>query len=276
MILSIFELFSYEFIVKALVVGVCISLCSSLLGVNMVLKNKSMIGDGLSHVAFGACAIAVCLNWAPLAFSIPIVMVASFLILKLSERSKVQGDSLIALLATSSLAIGYIVIHTAGVNIDIENYLYGSIYGISNTELVLSICLLVVVLGAFIIFYNRIFSVTFDEEFSKSTGIKTELYNIIVSFLCSLTVVLGMKVMGTLLVSSLIVFPVLSSRQIFKSYKSVVISSGIIAVVCFIVGIVLNYNVDLPVGATIVVVNLAVFIIMLIIGKIMNRNRGRR
>ena len=276
MILSIFEMFSYEFIVKALVVGVCISLCSSLLGVNMVLKNKSMIGDGLSHVAFGACAIAVCLNWAPLAFSIPIVMVASFLILKLSERSKVQGDSLIALLATSSLAIGYIVIHTAGVNIDIENYLYGSIYGISNTELVLSICLLVVVLGAFIIFYNRIFSVTFDEEFSKSTGIKTELYNIIVSFLCSLTIVLGMKVMGTLLVSSLIVFPVLSSRQIFKSYKSVVISSGIIAVVCFIVGIVLNYNVDLPVGATIVVVNLAVFIIMLIIGKIMNRNRGRR
>ena len=274
MILSIFEMFSYEFIVKALVVGVCISLCSSLLGVNMVLKNKSMIGDGLSHVAFGACAIAVCLNWAPLAFSIPIVMVASFFILKLSERSKLQGDSLIALLATSSLAIGYIVIHTAGVNIDIENYLYGSIYGISNTELVLSICLLVVVLGAFIIFYNRIFSVTFDEEFSKSTGIKTELYNIIVSFLCSLTVVLGMKVMGTLLVSSLIVFPVLSSRQIFKSYKSVVISSGIIAVVCFIVGIVLNYNVDLPVGATIVVVNLAVFIVMLITGKIIGRNRA--
>ena len=273
MILSIFEMFSYEFIVRALVVGVCISLCSSLLGVNMVLKNKSMIGDGLSHVAFGACAIAVCLNWAPLAFSIPIVMVASFFILKLSERSKVQGDSLIALLATSSLAIGYIVIHTAGVNIDIENYLYGSIYGISNTELILSICLLVVVLGAFIVFYNRIFSVTFDEEFSKSTGIKTEIYNIIVSFLCSLTVVLGMKVMGTLLVSSLIVFPVLSARQIFKSYKSVVISSGVIAVVCFIIGLVLNYNIDLPVGATIVVVNLSVFIIMLITGKIMNKKR---
>ena len=268
---NVFSMLAYDFVIKALIVGVCISLCSSLLGVNMVLKNKSMIGDGLSHVAFGACAIAVCLNWAPLAFSIPIVMVASFLILKLSERSKVQGDSLIALLATSSLAIGYIVIHTAGVNIDIENYLYGSIYGISNTELVLSICLLVVVLGAFIIFYNRIFSVTFDEEFSKSTGIKTELYNIIVSFLCSLTVVLGMKVMGTLLVSSLIVFPVLSSRQIFKSYKSVVISSGIIAVVCFIVGIVLNYNVDLPVGATIVVVNLCVLLILMATSKIMNK-----
>ena len=273
MILNIFEMFSYEFIVRAFVVGICISLCSSLLGVNMVLKNKSMIGDGLSHVAFGACAIAVCLNWAPLAFSIPIVMVASFFILKLSERSKVHGDSLIALLATSSLAIGYIVIHTAGVNIDIENYLYGSIYGISNTELILSICLLVVVLGAFIVFYNRIFSVTFDEEFSKSTGIKTEVYNIIVSFLCSLTVVLGMKVMGTLLVSSLIVFPVLSARQIFKSYKSVVISSGVIAVVCFIIGLVLNYNIDLPVGATIVVVNLSVFIIMLITGKIMSKKR---
>lgn len=267
MILNIFEMFQYEFIIKALVVGVCISLCASLLGVNMVLKNKSMIGDGLSHVAFGACAIAVCLNWAPLALSIPIVMVASFLILKLSEKNKIHGDALIAVLASSSLAIGYIIIHTAGVNIDIENYLYGSIYGISTLELSLSISLLVVVLGAFILFYNRIFSVTFDEEFSKSTGIKTEIYNIIVSILCSLTVVLGMKVMGTLLISSVIVFPVLSTKMIFKTYKIVVISSGIVSVLSFIIGLVLNYYVDMPVGATIVVVNLGVFIIFLLSSK---------
>lgn len=271
MILSIFEMFSYEFIVKALIVGICISLCSSLLGVNMVLKNKSMIGDGLSHVAFGACAIAVCLNWAPLLVSIPVVIIASFFILKLNNKNKVYGDSLIALFATSSLAIGYILIHTVGVSVDIENYLYGSIYGISNLELVLSICLLVVVLGAFILFYNRIFSVTFDEEFSKSTGIKTGVYSIIVAILCSLTIVLGMKVMGTLLVSSLIVFPVLSSRQLFKTYKGVVIASGIISVLCIFIGIVLNYYIDLPVGATIVVVNLVVFIVMLIIGKIVRR-----
>lgn len=272
MILNIFEMFSYGFIVRAFIVGICVALSSSLLGTNMVLKNKSMIGDGLSHVAFGACAIAISLNWAPLAVSIPVVMVSSFFILKLSERSRVGGDSLIAILASSSLAIGYIIIHACGVNVDIENYLYGSIYGISTLELVLSICLLVVVLGSFIVFYNRIFSVTFDEEFSRSCGVKTEVYNVIISLLCSITVVLGMKVMGTLLISSLIVFPVLSSKQIFKNYKSVVISSGVISVSAILIGIPLNYYVDMPVGATIVVVNLVIFIVMLITGKVMRRN----
>ena len=265
MILSIFEMFSYEFMVRALVVGICISLCSSLLGVNMVLKNKAMIGDGLSHVAFGACAIALTLNWAPLVFTIPIVMVASFFILKLSEKNKIHGDALIALLASSSLAIGYIIIHANGVNVDIESYLYGSIYGISNFELVMSIILAVVVVSAFILFYHRIFSVTFDEAFAKSTGIKTELYNIIISILCSLTIVIGMKVMGTLLISSLIIFPVLSARQIFKSYRAVVIASAVISVTCFFLGIVINFNIDWPVGATIVVVNLAVLIVFILI-----------
>ena len=272
MILNIFEMFSYGFIARAFIVGICVALSSSLLGTNMVLKNKSMIGDGLSHVAFGACAIAISLNWAPLAVSIPVVMVSSFFILKLSERSRVGGDSLIAILASSSLAIGYIIIHACGVNVDIENYLYGSIYGISTLELVLSICLLVVVLGSFIVFYNRIFSVTFDEEFSRSCGVKTEVYNVIISLLCSITVVLGMKVMGTLLISSLIVFPVLSSKQIFKNYKSVVISSGVISVSAILIGIPLNYYVDMPVGATIVVVNLVIFIVMLITGNVMRRN----
>ena len=273
MILNIFEMFSYDFIVRAFIVGICISLSSSLLGVNMVLKNKAMIGDGLSHVAFCACAMAVALNWAPMAVSIPVVMVASFLILKLSEKNKIHGDALIALLATSSLAIGYIIIHAGGVNIDIENYLYGSIYGISDFELIISIILACVVILAFVLFYNRIFSVTFDEDFSKSTGIKTELYSIIISVLCSLTVVIGMKVMGTLLVSSLIVFPVLSAKQIFKTYKSVVIASSIISVICLMVGLGSNYYIDWPVGSTIVVVNLAVLIVFLITGKILYRNR---
>lgn len=273
MILNIFEMFSYDFIVRAFIVGICISLSSSLLGVNMVLKNKAMIGDGLSHVAFGACAIAVTLNWAPMAVAIPVVMVASFLILKLSEKNKIHGDALIALLATSSLAIGYIIIHAGGINVDIENYLYGSIYGISNFELIISIVLAALVILAFILFYNRIFSVTFDEEFSKSTGIKTELYSIIISILCSLTVVIGMKVMGTLLVSSLIIFPVLSAKQVFKTYKGVVISSSIISVICLMVGLGSNYYIDWPVGSTIVVVNLAVLIVFLITGKILYRNR---
>lgn len=265
MILNILDMFSYDFIIRALIVGICISLSSSLLGVNMVLKNKAMIGDGLSHVAFGSVAIALALNWAPLVVTIPIVMVASFFILKLSEKNKIHGDALIALLASSSLAIGYIIIHANGVNIDIESYLYGSIYGITNLELVLSIILAVIVVSSFVVFYNKIFSVTFDDAFAKSTGIKTELYNIIISILCSLTVVIGMKVMGTLLISSLIIFPVLSARQIFKSYRQVVIASAIISVLCFFVGLVINFNIDWPVGATIVVVNLAVLIIFILI-----------
>ncbi|MCR5112768.1 MAG: metal ABC transporter permease [Acholeplasmatales bacterium] len=271
MMLSIFEMFEYEFIREALLVGICISVCAALLGVSMVLKRHSMIGDGLSHVGFGAAAIASALNWAPLAFAIPVVMLASFFILKLTEKSKIHGDSAIALIASSSLAIGYIVVHVSGTNIDIENYLYGSIYGITKTELILSVTLSLIVIATFIVLYNRIFSLTFDESFARSTGSMTKVYNIIISMLCSVTVVLGMKVMGALLISSLIIFPTISARQIFKTYKNVVIFSAIISVVCFIVGLVINFYVDAPVGSTIVVVNLITLIIMLIIGKIKQR-----
>ena len=271
---NVFSMLAYDFVIKALIVGVCISLCSSLLGVNMVLKNKAMIGDGLSHVAFGACAIAACLNWAPLIVSIPVVVISAFIILKLSEKSKIHGDSLIALFASSSLAIGYIAIKLGGLNKDLDSYLYGNIYMISTTELILTLVLTVVVIGSFVIFYNRIFTITFDEDFSKSSGVKTELYNVIISILCAFTVVIGMKVMGTLLITSLIVFPVLSARQICKTYKHVVIASAVISVLCFVIGIITNLAVDLPVGATIVVINLIVFIVLLISGMVMRRSHN--
>lgn len=269
---NVFSMLAYDFVIKALIVGVCISLCSSLLGVNMVLKNKAMIGDGLSHVAFGACAIAACLNWAPLIVSIPVVVISAFIILKLSEKSKIHGDSLIALFASSSLAIGYIAIKLGGLNKDLDSYLYGNIYMISTTELILTLVLTVVVIGTFVIFYNRIFSITFDEDFSKSSGVRTEIYNIIISILCAFTVVIGMKVMGTLLITSLIVFPVLSARQVCKTYKHVVIASAVISVLCFVIGIITNLVVDLPVGATIVVINLIVFIILLVTRLIINKS----
>ena len=230
-----------------------------------------MIGDGLSHVGFGACAIAIALNWAPLAFAIPIVIIASFLILKLSEKSKIHGDSAIALVASASLAIGYIVIHTSGTNIDVENYLYGSILGITKQELIMSVSLSIVVIIAFVLLYNKIFAITFDESFMKSTGGKTELYNIIISVLCSITVVLGMKLMGALLITSLIIFPTISARQIFKKYKSVVIASVVISVLCFFIGMVMNYYIDLPIGSTIVVVNLCLLLILMATNKIMNK-----
>ena len=268
---SIFSMFSYQFIIYALVVGISISICAALLGTSLVLKRNSMIGDGLSHVGFGACAIAMALNWAPLAFAIPVVVIASFLILKLSEKSKIHGDSAIALIASASLAIGYIVIHVSGTNIDVENYLYGSILGITKSELILSVSLSIIVILTFILLYNKIFAITFDEAFMKSTGGKTEIYNIIISILCSITVVLGMKLMGALLITSLIIFPTISSRQIFKTYKSVVISSVIISVLCFFIGMVMNYYIDLPIGSTIVVVNLCLLLILMATSKIINK-----
>ncbi len=268
---NIFSMFNYQFIVYALIVGISISVCAALLGTSLVLKRNSMIGDGLSHVGFGTCAIAIALNWAPLAFAIPIVIIASFLILKLSERSKIHGDSAIALIASASLAIGYIVIHSSGTNIDVENYLYGSILGITKSELILSVTLSIVVIISFILLYNKIFAITFDESFMKSTGGKTEIYNILISVLCSITVVLGMKLMGALLITSLIIFPTISSRQIFKTYKSVVISSVIISVLCFFIGMVINFNIDWPIGSTIVVVNLIVLLILIVISKILNK-----
>ncbi len=273
---SFFQMFSYQFIVYALIVGISISICAALLGTSLVLKRNSMIGDGLSHVGFGACAIAMALNWAPLAFAIPIVIIASFLILKLSEKSKIHGDSAIALVASASLAIGYIVIHTSGTNIDVENYLYGSILGITKQELIMSVSLSIVVIIAFVLLYNKIFAITFDESFMKSTGGKTEIYNIIISVLCSITVVLGMKLMGALLITSLIIFPTISARQLFKTYKSVVIASVVISVLCFFIGMVMNYYIDLPIGSTIVVVNLCVLLILMATSKIMNKIRIRK
>lgn len=265
------SMLSYEFMREAFIVGICISLCASLLGVSMVLKKHSMIGDGLSHVGFASVAIGAAIGWAPLAFAIPVVMVASFFILKLSERSKIHGDSAIALIASSSLAIGYIVIHSSGANFDVETYLYGSILGINKAELIISVVLSLVVILLFALSYNRIFSLTFDEQFSRSTGIKTGIYNALISALCSITVVLGMKTMGALLISSLIIFPTISARQIFKTYKSVVIASACISVVSFIIGLCISYYVDTPVGSMIVVVNLAVLISLMIIGKIFKR-----
>lgn len=267
--LSFFEMFSYEFMTRAFIVGIAISICAALLGVSLVLKKHSMIGDGLSHVGFGSVAIAAALGWAPLVFAIPVVMIASFLILKLSEKSKIHGDSAIALIATSSLAIGYTVIHTSGTNVDVENYLYGSILGITDSELVVSVILSVIVVLIFVLSYNRIFSLTFDEQFSRSTGIKTSVYNAIIAALCSVTVVLGMKIMGALLISSLIIFPTLSARQIFKTYKSVVIASFSISVFAFIIGLTINFYVDTPVGSMIVIVNLCILIILTVVGKLL-------
>ena len=266
---NIIEMFSYSFMIKALIVGVLISLCASLIGVSTVLRKNSMIGDGLSHVAFMTFALATILHTSPLYFSIPIVILVSFLILRLNNNSKIHGDSMIALVSASSLAIGtFLISITKGVNIDINNYLFGSILGVDTVDVIVSIILTVIVLFLYLIFYNKIFAITFDETFSKSIGIKTNVYNAVFAVLCSLVVVVGMRLMGSLLISSLIIFPALISMQAFKKFKSVIISSVIISVLSFILGLIASFIFSTPTGATIVIVNIVIFIIVKIISML--------
>ena len=269
--MSIFEeiigMFSYSFMIRAMIVGGLGALIASILGVVLVLKRYSMIGDGLSHVGFGAMAVSLAFNEAPLVFAIPIVIVAAFLLLRVSENSKIKGDAAIGLISSSSLAIGMIINSLSnGTNIDLNSYMFGSILAIEKSEMILCIILGVIIIGVFIYFYNPIFAVTFDENFAKATGLKVEVYKTVLSVLTALTIVIGMRIMGTLLISSLIIFPALSAMRITKKFKSVMIISVIISLVCFFAGLVASYLIEIPTGASIVVSNLIMFIIMSIIG----------
>ncbi|MCI5892586.1 MAG: metal ABC transporter permease [Clostridiales bacterium] len=269
MIETLHIMFSYTFIVRALIVGLLVSLCAALLGVSLVLKRYSMIGDGLSHVGFGAIAVATAFNWAPMEFTIPVVVIAAFLLLRISENSRIKGDSAIAVISTGALAIGILVASmTTGMNTDINSYLFGSILAMNMSDVVMSIVLSLVVLLLFVLFYNKIFAVTFDETFAKATGIKAGIYNMLLAFLTAITIVLGMRMMGALLISSLIIFPALSAMRICKHFKSVVFVSAIISVLCFLVGLIGSYFFSTPTGATVVVLNIRVFILFSVIGKI--------
>lgn len=275
MINLVSEMMSYPFIVRAMIVGILVSLCSSLLGVSLVLKKYSMIGEGLSHVSFGAIAIAVALGVSPLKISIPIVMIVAFLLLRIKDSSKIKGDSAIALISSSSLAIGVISIAiTTGMNTDVCNYMFGSILAMSKNDVYLSVVLSIVVIFLFTIYYNKIFAITFDENFTKSTGINVNFYNMIIAILTAITIVLGMRMMGAMLISSLIIFPSIISMKIFKSFKSVVMSSGIVSILSFCIGMIISYKFSTPTGASIVVVNIIIFILSIIVEKVKSNNRS--
>ena len=261
----------YDFIQRALAAGLMVSLCAALLGVTLVLKRYSMIGDGLSHVGFGALAIALAMNLSPLKVAIPVVVIAAFFLLRLSQAKagSLRGDSAIALISTSALAAGVIVTSmTKGMNVDVYSYMFGSILSISSGDVWLSSGLSAVVLVLFVLFYPRIFAVTFDEPFARATGVKAGSYNLLIALLTALTVVVGMRMMGTLLISSLIIFPALSSMRVFSRFKTVTISAAIISVSCFFVGMMLSCVYSLPTGAGIVAVNLVVFIAFSAIGAV--------
>ena len=254
------EMFSYPFLVRAMIGGICISLCASLLGVSLVLKRYSMIGDGLSHVSFGALSIAVAFGWAPLALSIPVVAAAAVLLLRITGNGKIKSDAAIAMISAGSLAIGIIVTSlTTGMTTDVSSYMFGSILAMSREDMYLSVVLSLVVLGMFVICYNKVFAVTFDESFAKATGVRVSAYNLLIAVLTAITIVLGMRMMGAMLISSLVIFPALTSMRVFKSFFGVVVSAGVVSVVCFYIGLVLSYVYSIPAGASVVVVNLAMF-----------------
>jgi len=265
------EMFGYAFLVRAVIVGALVSICAALLGVSLVLKRYSMIGDGLSHVGFGSLALATALNAAPLSVAIPVVIAAAFLLLRLSENSKIKGDAAVALISTGSLAIGVIIIsQTTGMNTDVCNYLFGSILAMAKADVYLSIALSIIVLVLFILFYHKLFIITFDETFAKATGIKTGLYNMLIAFLTALTIVLGMRMMGAMLISSLIIFPALSSMRLFKQFKSVTVCSAVISILCFFIGVVISYLYATPTGASVVGINIIVFVLFWLIETLRN------
>jgi len=268
MLASFVEMMQYDFIQRAFLAGLIISICAALIGSSLVLRRQSMIGDGLSHVAFGAVAIAVAFGWAPLEFSIIAAIIAAFFILRLNENSKVNGDAAIAIISASALALGTFIVSIKGVNIDLNAYLFGSILAISVRDLITCLILGAAIIAVFIVLHRQIFAITFDEVFAKSIGIKVNLYQSILAILCAITTVIGMKMLGALLISSLIIFPCLSAMCLSNTFRQNIIISVAISIVCFIAGLIASYIFATPTGATIVLVNLCVFLLCFIYNKL--------
>lgn len=275
MINDLISMMTPEFVtyilIPALIGGIAVTLCSALLGVSLVLKRYSMIGDGLSHVGYGALSVAAVMNFAPLKFALPVVIAAAFILLRMNDNSKLKGDSAIAVFSTTALAIGILVSSKAGLTNDVSHYMFGSILAMDRDDVILSVILSVLVMITFIVFYNKIFAVTFDESFSKATGIKINFYKMLIALLTAVTVVLGMMMMGALLISSLIIFPAITSMRIFRSFRVVVISSAIISVICFLVGFFISLLFDTAPGASVVIVNVIVFSIFSLAGFLRNQ-----
>ena len=262
------NILSYDFLSRGLIVGLIISVCASLLGVILVLKRYSMIGDGLSHISFGALALASVLGLAPLKVAIPLVAIAAVLLLRFGGKL-IKGDSLIAIISSSSLAAGIILVSYFDSGTDMNSYLIGSLYSVGKEDMIIAVLLSALVLIIFVLLYNRIFTVTFDEDFSKATGVRVNIYNTVIAILTAITVVIGMRLMGALLISALIVFPALSSMRVFKSFFSVTISSVIISALCFITGFCLTLVLDsVPAGPCVTLVNLFVFVLLSVVRAI--------
>lgn len=267
--------FSFSFVRYAFIVGVLISLCSSLLGVTLVLKRFSFIGDGLSHVAFGGICIASVLNLSNNMFLVlPITIICAILLLKTGKNTKIQGDAAIAMISVGSLAIGYLIMNIFSVSSNLSGDVCSTLFGstsiltLKKSEVWLCSILSIFVIAAFIIFYNKIFAVTFDENFAQAVGTHASIYNLMIAVIIAIIIVLAMNLVGSLLISALVIFPAISAMRVFKSFKSVTICSAIFSVFCSMIGLIISVLCGTPVGSTIVATDIFVFLIFCIIGKI--------
>jgi zinc transport system permease protein len=270
------EMFSYAFFVRAILVGGLVSLCAALLGVPLVLKRYAMLGDGLSHVGFGALAVAAAVNAAPLAVAIPVVVLAAFFLLRISENGKIKGDAAVALISASALAAGVLTLSfSKGANTDLNGYLFGSIWAIQQSDEALSVALAALVLTLFILFYHKIFAVTFDETFARASGVKAGAYNMLTAFLSAVTVALGMRMMGALLISSLIAFPALTAMRVCKTFRAATLCAAAVSLCAFFTGVFVSWLCEAPTGASVVLANLAFFLLFWL-AKITFENIRRR
>lgn len=271
---------SFSFVQYALIVGVLVALCASLLGVTLVLKRFSYIGDGLSHTAFGALAISsVCGLTNNLILTLPVTIICAILLLKTSQNKKINGDALIAILSVSALALGYLLLNVFGASANIAGDVCTTLFGstsiltLSESDVWLTIVLSIIVLAFFALFYHKIFAVTFDENFAKASGTKTELYNILIATIIAVVIVVAMNLVGSLLVSALVIFPALSAMRVFKSFKAVTISSAVISVVCAFLGMMISILGGTPVGATIIIVDVICFVLFYVTSLLMRRTK---
>ena len=263
---------TYPFMQRAFLAGILISVCASLLGVSLVLKRYSMIGDGLSHVGFGALAAASALHLAPLAVAVPVVILAAFVLLRLSENGKLKGDAAVAMFSTGALAAGVMIVSvTTGMNADLNSYLFGSILAMSRSDVVLSVALAAAVLILYLVFYNQLFAVTFDPVFARATGVRTGFFNSLLAVLTAVTVVLGMRMMGALLISSLIIFPALTAMRVCRRYRTVILVSALLSVSGFALGMTVSFLFATPAGASIVVVDILFYCIFAALGAARSR-----
>jgi zinc transport system permease protein len=271
MLTEFFGYFAFEFTWRLLIVGILLSVCTALLGVCLVPKRYSMIGDGLSHVGFGALAVASALGAAPLAVAMPVVIIASFLLLRIKENGKIKGDSAIAMISSGALAIGVMIVSLSGSNTDLEGYMFGSILAITKTDFITAVILFPIVIITFIIFYTQIFAVSYDESFARATGMKAGFYDMLLAVLVAATVVIGMRIMGTLLISALVIFPSISAMRVCKSYFATNICAVSVSVLNFLAGMFMSFAFSTPIGASIVICNMVSFFVFFSIGIMLKR-----